>query len=276
MSTITRRFPIEGPVTLDVDVVACDVTVTAGHETDVVVELTCSDDTVDLSTATIEARDGRVRVQVPGLQPAHGPSGLTFQWGRHSIQIGGGSPSLELDVRLPGGCDATVVTKTGDVELTGPLGRVSVEGAASDVEARDVEVLRVRTSSGDIEARDLGEAELQTGSGDVDVRDVQGPVTAQTASGDILVMSPGADVHAGAASGDVEVRGVRTGTVTAQTASGDVTVSVVRGVPVWFETQTVSGDVSNLLSRRGEPADGEPYVSVSAASASGDVTLLDD
>ncbi len=45
------------------------------------------------------------------------------------------------------------------------------------------------------------------------------------------------------------------------------------GVPIWQDVQTTSGDVDARLEPAGQPADGDPFITVRVTTASGDVTL---
>ena len=96
---------------------------------------------------------------------------------------------------------------------------------------------------------------VRTGSGDLEVGDSLGTVTLTTGSGDLTV------------------RHARGGRLSAKGGSGDVRVAVPRGLPVWTDISTMTGQVRSDLESAGPPADGAPHLEVLARTMSGDVVL---
>jgi Putative adhesin len=127
------------------------------------------------------------------------------------------SCGADYEIRLPDGVGVTAETGSGDIELDGALGSVSLEAGSGDVDA-DVAVdnLATHTGSGDMELR-LRSAPTQltatSGSGDVEIRVPRNQtydVAVQSGSGDTEVNVP----QQGAAAHRIQVR----------TGSGDISL----------------------------------------------------
>ena len=126
---------------------------------------------------------------------------------------------IDYEIRVPAGVAVTAETGSGDVELEGNLGPVSLQTGSGDVEA-DITTtsdLTTRTGSGDMELR-FGSApnliSADSGSGDVDIQVPKGQaydVDTQTGSGDTDIVVQRQDL----ADHQIQV----------QTGSGDITVS---------------------------------------------------
>ncbi len=80
------------------------------------------------------------------------------------------------------------------------------------------------------------------------------------------------DLQASSGSGDIAVPAT-TGSVGLRSASGSLTVGVADNLPAWLDLNSVSGDIRIALDSTGEPAAGQPYVSVRARTASGDIAV---
>ena len=113
----------------------------------------------------------------------------------------------------------------------------------------------VTSGAGDIGIeRSSGDTELNSGSGDVTILDAVGRLRIHTGAG---------DVNASFSEGTIEVR----------SGMGDIIVRVPTGVAVWQDLTTGMGDVRSRIPSYGEPEPGEPFLSVTARSGAGDVTL---
>ncbi|HEU5000030.1 MAG TPA: DUF4097 family beta strand repeat-containing protein [Lapillicoccus sp.] len=123
---------------------------------------------------------------------------------------------VDYEIRVPSTVAVTVRTGSGDVELSGRLGEVSLGTVSGDVDAN---VSTTTLSS-------------ETGSGDMDFHLGSAPdrLTAQSVSGDIDLRVPAGDTYA----------------VTSNTTSGDVDVDVPRQSDAThlIDVRTASGDIS--------------------------------
>lgn len=284
---------VESPVDVTIRTAGTDVTLTHGALPGTIeVQLEADADNVDLDAAQVSYGDGLI-VDIPALLAPDGPGGFALQFGSHTIQLGGGGLRTRVEVSVPAASRVTVTTKGGDVTIGAPCDELRVESGSGDVEVREGAAtahlrtgsgeitvasagsLSASTGAGDIDVDTAGTAALKSGSGDITVASVEGRLDAQTASGDIDVRDAGGDVSVKTASGDATVAGIRRGKVHASTASGDLSLSFAAGVPVWTDATTVSGDIDNALSARGEPRDGQDFVEVVARTVSGDLTLTD-
>jgi DUF4097 and DUF4098 domain-containing protein YvlB len=127
-------------------------------------------------------------------------------------------------------------------------------------------------ASGDVAAGTIaGDLTFHSASGDAMVTNVGGGLVARTASGDVHVGMVGTSAQAVTVSGDIEIGSLSVGTTNLRSVSGDVDVGVARGVGVYLDLMSTSGDVSSELED-GDGA-GAPDVELTIASVSGDVRV---
>jgi len=197
-----------------------------------------------------------------------------FRWG--PIQISW-DDAIEARITCPHGADLELSAASADLRVDGELGEVSAKTASGDVLLGDVRgELLVKTASGDVTAGRIdGKASLTTVSGDLDVARASGALTARAVSGDVHLGAIAGDLSLSTTSGDVRLDCVEAGEVRAQTISGDVRIGVGRGVRVWIDAVSVSGDLASELGLEedGGGAEGAPVVPVHVKTVSGDVTI---
>jgi DUF4097 and DUF4098 domain-containing protein YvlB len=118
-----------------------------------------------------------------------------------------------------------------------------------------------------------GVVEAQTVSGDVSADSAGGSVSITTVSGDLTIHEAGRSVTTKSVSGDQFVGAVKAG-ATCQSVSGDIYVAIPRGMSVWIDANSRSGDVTSEL----DPSDSgsEPEESVAelrVKTMSGDIRI---
>lgn len=205
----------------------------------------------------------------------------------------GSHGELEVAVTVPGGSELITRLGSADLDATGPLGRVELKSGSGGIEVETINaaaeigsgsgsvrvghiggVAKIATGSGDICLDELtGAAKVSTGSGRIEIGSTASTLVAKSGSGDVWVYEATADVAATSASGDVEVGRFATGRLTAKNASGDIRLGIPRGVPVWTDIASVSGQVRSTLEGAGRPTGDQPYVELRAKTVSGDVLL---
>ena len=141
----------------------------------------------------------------------------------------------ELRLRVPDGLDYSIKTGSADVVISADIGR-SGSGAVSIGEANSS--LAAKSGSGDVVVKSLRGGNLQANSG----------------SGDIAVSST---------SGSVDVR----------SASGSLRIGVADNLPTWLDLNSVSGDIRIGLESTTQPEPGQPYITLRARTASGDISI---
>ncbi len=182
-----------------------------------------------LTALTVDAGSGDVTVRT-GARPGtvevtrKGPSSMAVGSAAHETWAGTtlaiapdcpGACDVAYEIRVPDGVAVTAHTVSGDIELGGSLGAVSLESSSGDVDADlTASTLATHTGSGSIHVR-LRSAPTQlsatAGSGDVDIRLPGGQayaVDSQTSSGDNDV--------------DVQQQSASDHRVQVQTGSGDI------------------------------------------------------
>jgi DUF4097 and DUF4098 domain-containing protein YvlB len=186
-------------------------------------------------------------------------------------RLTGGDLDVQLDV--PTGTSVEVDTGSADARLDGSLGDVAFKSGAGDVRIAETSGdVVAKVASGDLSAGTIaGDLTFHSASGDANVSAVGGGIVARTASGDVHVGVVGTSAQATTVSGDIEIGSLSVGTTNLRSVSGDVEVGVERGIAVYLDLMSTSGDVSSEL----EDGDGgaTPEVELSIASVSGDVRV---
>lgn len=185
------------------------------------------------------------------------------------------SQSAHLRIGVPAGTALTARAGSADVSASTPLGRCRILTGSGDVDLIGAEDLDVTTGSGSVSARVLtgSGARITSGSGDVVVGEADCPITAKSGSGDLLVRSlRAADLRASSGSGDISVPST-SGSIDLRTASGSLTVGIADGLTAWLDLSSTSGAVRVAMDACNAPVAGEPYVSIRARTASGEIAV---
>jgi Putative adhesin len=264
-----KSFEVTGPAELELRLASGDITVDAGLEGRVEVELIAHDEESQrlVDEATIELREHGSRAHVIVEVPNKRGFNLGQMFGRQGITC---------RVRCPQGSGLNAKTKSADLVAHGVLGGLAVQTASGDVEAdRVTGGVSIKSASGDVSLREAGDGvSVQSASGDVDIAIVRGPINVNSASGDVTIGEAYDNVNVNTVSGDQDHGAVMRGNVSAHTVSGDVSIAVRRGSKVFLDCNTVSGDTHSDLELSGDVPDGDgPLVEVRAKSVSGDIRI---
>lgn len=257
-ATLRREtFPASARTTLRVSVQAADVTIRHEATDTCTVEVACHDE-VDLGQVVFSTAGDVVAVRVPPLLAEQsGRRGLAIDLGFMSLSLGDPrARGVTVTAVLPEGASVHVESKSGDVVVGGYSARATLRTGSGAITLEEADEAILATGSGDVAAgRIHADGQIRSGSGNVRLRHASGALTVGTGSGDLDVA-----LFDGAA-------------ITLRTASGDVSVGLPTGVPIWQDVQTTSGDVDARLEPAGQPAGGDPFITVRVTTASGDVTL---
>lgn len=187
--------------------------------------------------------------------------------------FGGSSAHLRLGV--PQGLSYNIATGSADVTVTAGMARSRVVSGSGDLALGTAEDVSCTTGSGDISIAEVrGEAaRVNTGSGDVRIYEAHCPVSAKSGSGDLLIGTlRSTELQASSGSGDISVPST-SGSVDLRSASGSLTVGVADDLPAWLDLHSVSGKIRIALEASAQPEAGEPFVSVRARTASGEIAV---
>jgi hypothetical protein len=221
-----------------------------------------------LVECTIDAADDRLLERVQ-LRPDHGWLRISFpqQFLRYT--------KAHLRLGVPPGLQYVIKTGSADISISADISRSKIVSGSGDITIGNAADLDCNTGSGNISvARVHGNgARIGSGSGDISVGEVDCPLTAKSGSGEVVVQSiRGGSLQANSGSGDIGVTAA-SGSVDLRSASGSLTVGVADSLPAWLDLDSVSGDVKIALESAGPPEPGEPYISVRARTASGDIGI---
>lgn len=180
-----------------------------------------------------------------------------------------------IRIGVPPGTALTARTGSADITASTPLGRCRVTTGSGEISLADAVDLDLTSGSGSVSVGTISgrSARITSGSGDIVVGEAHCPLTAKSGSGDLLVRTlRTADLRASSGSGDISVPST-SGSVDLRSASGSLTIGVADGLAAWLDLSSVSGAVRVAMDACSEPADGEPYVSIRARTASGEIAV---
>lgn len=274
------RQSFETPVApeLELRVPAGEISLDSHDGTQTEVELEPLDDAAEelLSSVRVELREGgsrpRLVVEVPDRR---GKPRLQIEHGSRSFGFFSRTPSFALRIVCPHRADATVRTKSAEVESRGLLGSLDLKTASGDVDAREIDGRTVvHTASGDVQlGRVGGTLEVNTVSGDVQIGQAEGEARVNSVSGDLELRRVDGALDTTSVSGDQRLTVSGGGSLSLQAVSGDLDVGIVPGVSVWLDVRSISGDTSSdLESSEGPPGDG-PSIELRANTVSGDIRI---
>jgi DUF4097 and DUF4098 domain-containing protein YvlB len=187
------------------------------------------------------------------------------------------SSDLDLTIKAPVGSDCDVHTASADVSCVGELGAVRVNTASGDVTVASADgEVSVKSASGDVfvdQARE--DARIDTTSGDVKISRVGGDLEVKAISGDVTAGQVGGSATVNTVSGDIDVKDISSGSANIEALSGDVSVAVARGIGVYLDLSTMSGDVRNELDDADESgqADQSAELELRCRTISGDIRV---
>jgi Putative adhesin len=199
-----------------------------------------------------------------------------IRWGPIQISWGG---DVEVRINCPPGSNLDFGSGSADIRVDGDLGEVSIKTASGDVSLGDVaDKLQVKTASGDVYAGTIARGgQIVTVSGDVRVERFERDLAMRSVSGDVRVGHVCGPLQLSTTSGDFALDSVESGEVRGQTVSGDARIGVRRGIRVFIDAASVSG---NLTSELGLEDDAPPseqegdVVPLQVKTVSGDVQIV--
>jgi hypothetical protein len=215
------------------------------------------------------------------------------------------SRGVRYRIAVPKGAQADIRTASGEIDVEGLSGAVSLASVSGDVRAGDLTGgLTVSTTSGEVRLDGIvGALKAETISGDVILEDgkIDG-ATVSTTSGEVQLDGVGGALHLTSVSGDIQVREARDGqlelsttsgeieyqgslaresTNTLDSISGDVHLRLPEDSSFRLDASTVSGDLSdNFELRDGETARrslsgvaGDGSATLTISTTSGDIEI---
>jgi DUF4097 and DUF4098 domain-containing protein YvlB len=180
-----------------------------------------------------------------------------------------------LRLGVPDGLTYVIKTGSADISIKADIGRSKIASGSGDITIGDAVDLDCSTGSGDISVArvDGNGARLNSGSGDVSVGEVNCPLTAKSGSGEVVVQAlRDGSLKVNSGSGDIGITST-SGSVDLRSASGSLTIGVADNLPAWLDLDSVSGDIKIALESAAPPEPGEPYISVRARTASGNIGI---
>jgi putative adhesin len=149
---------------------------------------------------------------------------------------------IDLTIAVPARVRIEGETSRGDFDAVGLAQAISLVSTSGDIELSQMTgESRVQSTSGDITLRDLAQAVVRVTAGDLDAVEVKGPLTVRATSGDLSAQQIHGNLRLETSTGDVEVHGVE-GSVFISTSAGEVEVTAADCDSCVIET--ASGDIT--------------------------------
>jgi len=275
-------FTTPEPITVQLDVLAGDVRISASHRTDTGVDVLPANpdsepDRRAAANTRVEYANGRLTITTPKTK---------------SLGLFGKAGMVDVAIELPAGSHLRGSVGAGSVRSEGQLGECHIKTGAGELQLEWTGPLDAHTGAGGVAVDHVsGPAEVQTGTGRVRLGQVEGTavvknsngdtwigvvggeVRANTANGDIRVDHAGGDVTASTARGDVLVGGLNRGSATLSTSFGRVEAGISAGTAANLDVQTKFGRVDNQLTAADRPEPTDQTVMVRARTSFGDIVI---
>ncbi|QWF78120.1 DUF4097 family beta strand repeat-containing protein [Amycolatopsis sp. CA-230715] len=272
-------FDTPEPISVTLELVACDVEIIASDRVDTVVEVRPRDASKDIDRkeaerTTVDFVGGKLRVK-------------TSKRGTYFSRTG----VMAVTIELPTGSHVQGTTSMGDFIADGRLGDCVFTTSAGDIRLGETGSLKAKTTHGaltvtkvDGDADLTGSGELQIGevTGDGLIRningscwigDIAGDLKLSSANGDLATERPRGSVIAKTAYGTVRVERAVRGTMVLETQSGNVEIGIADGTAAWLDVRTWYGSVQSALDNSEAPSQTEEAVEVRARTWYGDIVV---
>lgn len=255
--TVTRTFPLSGPINLDCRLGFGSVVVRAHDDvSEAIVALTPRTPGSDIADRTIAEMRGRT-LTVRSPKP---------KFLEHD--------ALDVEMTVPSGTALKMSTYGADITVIGRSGGADVASGATSIELDQVDGdLRLRYGSGPARVhRVTGAAVVKSGSGNVTFGEA-GQVTMACGTGDLTIDVAHGRVHMRAGTGQVHI-GAAEDDVDLVSGSGGLAVGLRPGQTARLDVTTGAGRLhSDLPVEDAAPATGQP-ITIRARTGSGDVRLF--
>jgi len=222
----------------------------------------------DLVEASIDADDDRFDDQV---QIRHDHDWLRISFPQQFLRY----TKAHLRLGVPDGLTYVIKTGSADISISANIGHSKIISGSGDITIGNAVDLDCNIGLGDLSVVrvDGNGVKLGSGSGDVSVAEVNCFIMAKSGSGDVMVKSlRTGNLQANSGSGDIAVAAT-TGSVDLRSASGSLTVGIADNLAAWLDLNSVSGDIRIGLESTTQPEPAEPYITVRARTASGDISI---
>ena len=157
----------------------------------------------------------------------------------------GRAGSKGLSVRCPVGTDVVIGTQSGNVQLTGEFGAVSVTTGSASIEVERADEADLRSVAGNITLDScVGRCRMNSLSGRI-TAGVVGAASAGTVAGSIKIERVAGKFTARSVSGSIEACCDGDGPIVVKTVSGRVQIELPEGTTLDTRFKTLSGRVRN-------------------------------
>ncbi len=213
-----------------------------------------------------------VTVNIPQLSESDSGSSLSLRIAGLSLFSGFRGATVDVEVHLPPSAEISLETGYGDIAVSGTSGDAAAKTGAGDVNIPEAGRVALHSGAGNVSVGRIGGGTLRTGAGDIAIERSAGDTELNSGSGDVTILDAAGALRVHTGAGDVNAS-LSEGTIEVRSGMGDIIVRVPTGFAVWQDLTTGMGDVRSRVVSHGEPEPGEPFLSVTARSGAGDVTL---
>lgn len=259
------RFPLSGPINLDVRIGHGSLTVHAEEgRTEALVEVVpVHPDTDILERTTVALNGSTLTIATPRR------GGVFDIFGSQQDK----QDAVEITVFVPSRTAMKLTTFTAPITTTGHGGSADIAAGAAAITVDHIDgELRLRVGSGNADIGTVtGSVQLRSGSGNARFDEIGGDLTSSCGSGTLEVMRANGKVRSRTGSGTASFGAVYND-VDLASGSGAVSIGLPEGLSAQLQLITGSGRVASDL-----PIDDTPTaakkISIRARTGSGDITL---
>ena len=279
MTVGPKAFPVDGPVSVQVELQSSCVDIVSSPRADVVVTVTPSNAHRPSDRAAAE----NIRVEQDGATIS--VAGAS-RWNPF-----GSSGSVDVLIEVPQASVVTAHLRYGSLRVTGPVGavkakidygdanieaseRLDLEGGHGEMRIGQVEGdADITLASGSVRIGQVGQGlRIKGGHGSVDVVAVGGHAEITT-TGAIDIGTAGPVLTVRSAYGGVRVRDLVRGTTRIEASYGTVHVGVRRGTAVWLDASSKHGAVRSDLASDPGPGTDEETLELRVHTNHGDIIV---
>jgi hypothetical protein len=235
-STVDRAFSVNGPVLLELTNSTGDSKVTVGSPGEVRIH-------AEFRARSWSENSARRRANEMKSNPPFSQEGNLIRVGDAGLHAR--AAAINYTVVVPPETEIHAISGSGDVEMNGVKGPVSVTTDSANISVSNVAGdVQAHSGSGAISLASIqGQARAMTGSGGITAASVHGDVRIQTSSGAIRIASPAGSVVANTSSGNLSVSGA-TEDLRLRSGSGNIAVAGDPEGGTYWDFHTSSGNVA--------------------------------
>lgn len=262
-----HSFTTTGPITLDSNLHNAHLNVTTTTENLATVNITSAPDT-EPPAIDVDFNEGLLTVRHNTDRQTSGGGLLE----RITKALTNNTPAVTIDVTLPEESTATLVGRSGSINVTNLPGLTKAAMNSGKITVDRGENCSLAVTSGKIEVDRLENGQAKVTSGKITINHC-GNTELKTTSGKITVEQLVGTTHAKVTSGNLHIARAVEGSLTANVTSGNVFVGVPQGTACLTDVSSTAWAASCDLEPIAEPDPADKKLELTVQATSGKVSI---